>query len=159
MNAALNKTIKLGRCAIPLLEQWFAPLADLVARLYVAKVFFSSGLTKIDDWDITVSLFTDEYHVPLLPPELAAVLGAGGELVFPVLLALGLAGRLGALGLTGVNIMAVVSYWHVLGTPEQAAALTHHLNWGLLLALLLAHGPGKLSLDYWIKRRWLHQAA
>lgn len=154
MNTLTTQAAHYGRCAITLIENGFAPLADLAARLYVAKVFFSSGLTKIDDWDITVSLFTDEYHVPLLPPQLAAFMGAGGELFFPVLLVLGLGGRLGALGLSAVNIMAVVSYWHVLGTPEQAAALTHHLNWGLLLALLLAHGPGKLSVDHWLKRRF-----
>eukprot|EP01136_Pigoraptor_vietnamica_P014420 Opistho-1_new@56590 len=66
------------------------PLALLVARIYVAQVFFLSGLTKLRDWETTVALFTDEYQVPLLSPELAATLGTGGELVLPVLLFLGL---------------------------------------------------------------------
>jgi putative oxidoreductase len=44
------------------------PLALLAARLYVAQVFFLSGLTKLRDWDTTLALFADEYHVPLLPP-------------------------------------------------------------------------------------------
>ncbi|QDQ27315.1 DoxX family protein [Chitinimonas arctica] len=154
MKTILQSGLAYGRCATTLIERWFAPVADLVARLYLARVFFSSGLTKLDDWDITIALFTDEYRTPLLPPEAAAVLGTAGELFFPVLLALGLAGRIGAIGLFGVNIMAVVSYWHVLGLPEQAASLTHHLNWGLLLALLIGHGPGKLSVDALILRIW-----
>ena len=36
-------------------------------RLYISKVFFLSGLTKIRDWDTTLTLFQDEYHVPVLP--------------------------------------------------------------------------------------------
>ncbi len=75
------------------------PLALLAARLYLAQVFFLAGLSKLRDWDITLALFADEYQVPLLPSELAAWLGTGGELVLPVLLALGLFGRFAALGL------------------------------------------------------------
>ena len=54
---------------------------DLGIRLYIAKVFFLSGLTKIRDWETTVTLFREEYHVPVLPPELAAFMGGTGELV------------------------------------------------------------------------------
>ena len=82
---------------------------DLGIRLYIAKVFFLSGLTKIRDWETTVTLFQEEYHVPLLPPELAAFMGTAGELVLPVFLVIGLATRIAAFGLTFVNIMAVVS--------------------------------------------------
>jgi len=133
---------------------WLAlatPLLDLWIRWDVASAFFRSGLTKIESWDKTVFLFQEEYHVPLLPPEAAAFLGTFGELVFPPLLLLGLAGRFSALSLSFVNIVAVVSYWHVLGKNE--AALASHYYWGLLLLVTLLHGPGKLSLDHWI-RRW-----
>lgn len=133
---------------------WLAlatPLLDLWIRWDVASAFFRSGLTKIESWDKTVFLFQEEYHVPLLPPEAAAFLGTFGELVFPPLLLLGLAGRFSALSLSLVNIVAVVSYWHVLGKNE--AALASHYYWGLLLLVTLLHGPGKLSLDHWI-RRW-----
>lgn len=143
-----------GLAAQYLLDHCLAPLADLAARLYVAQVFFNAGLSKLTDWDSTLFLFREEYHVPLLPPALAAVAGTGGELLFPLLLAAGLTGRLAALGLSAVNIMAVVAYWHVLGTPEQAAGLNQHLLWGLLLAMLAAHGPGRLSLDALCRRRW-----
>lgn len=125
-------------------------LAQLAARWQVAQVFFLSGLTKIRDWDTTLALFRDEYHVPLLPPGLAALLGTGGELVLPVLLLLGLGGRLAALGLSVVNVMAVLS---LPDMPEPALNL--HLFWGSLLLGLLLWGPGRLSLDAWWWPRWL----
>lgn len=118
---------------------------DLGIRLYLAKVFFLSGLTKIRDWDTTLTLFQEEYHVPVVPPELAAFMGTAGELVLPVFLTLGLATRLAAFGLTFVNIMAVVSYWYVLKGAEPA--LAQHVYWGVLILVVLLHGPGKLSLD------------
>ena len=118
------------------------PLAQLAARLYVAKVFFWSGLTKVRDWDTTLALFHDEYHVPWLPPELAALLGTGGELLLPVLLAAGLFGRFAALGLSVVNAVAVLSLAEI-----AEPALNQHVFWGSLLAGLLLWGPGRLSLD------------
>ena len=125
------------------------PLALLAARLYVAQVFFLSGLTKIRDWETTLALFENEYQVPLLPPALAAWMGTGGELLLPVLLALGLAGRFAAAGLSVVNVVAVLSL------PEIApAALQQHQFWGSLLLGLLLWGPGRLSLDAWIGRRF-----
>ncbi|OYV00969.1 MAG: hypothetical protein CFE45_06850 [Burkholderiales bacterium PBB5] len=127
-------------------------LAQLAARLYVAKVFFWSGLTKLRDWDITLALFADEYHVPLLPPPVAAVLGTGGELVLPVLLALGLGGRFAALGLSVVNVVAVLSLSDI---PEPA--LNQHIFWGSLLLGLVLWGPGRWSADGLIGR-WLAQA-
>lgn len=126
------------------------PLALLAARLYVAKAFFLSGLTKIQDWDTTLALFADEYHVPLLPPEVAAVAGTTGELVLPVLLALGLAGRFGAMGLFVLNIVAVLSLQEVAD-----AALQQHVFWGSLLAGLVLWGPGKWSVDRFVAPRFL----
>ena len=130
---------------------WPTALLDLWIRWDVASAFFRSGLTKTESWDKTVFLFQAEYHVPLLPPEFAAALGTFGELFFPPLLLLGLAGRFSALSLSVVNVVAVISYWHVLGKNE--AALASHYYWGLLLLVTLLHGPGKLSLDHWIRRR------
>ena len=125
--------------------------AQLLARLYVAQVFFLSGLTKLRDWDTTLALFADEYHVPLLPPPLAAVAGTAGELVLPVLLALGLGGRFAAAGLSVVNAVAVISLAEI-----APAALQQHLLWGCLLVLLLLWGPGRLAVDAWLGRRLLH---
>lgn len=118
------------------------PLAVLLARLYVAQVFFLSGLTKLRDWETTLFLFTEEYKVPLLPPALAAVMGTAGELVLPVLLALGLCGRFGALGLSVMNVVAVISLSEI-----APAAMQQHILWGALLAGVAIFGPGNWSVD------------
>ena len=123
------------------------PLAALLARLYVAQVFFLSGLTKLRDWGTTVALFTDEYKVPLLSPTVAAAMGTAGELVLPVLLVLGLAGRFSALGLFVVNAVAVISLSEI-----APAAMQQHILWGTLLAALAIYGLGPWALDKWIKR-------
>ena len=126
-----------------------APALDLGIRLWVANVFWKSGLTKIATWDSTVMLFTHEYQVPLLSPEIAALLATGAELVFPVLLVLGLAGRVSAAALFVFNVIAVISY------PDlNEVGLKDHVYWGILLLVTLLHGPGKLSLDHLIQRRW-----
>ena len=123
------------------------PLAALVARAYLAQVFFLSGLTKIRDWEITLLLFTEEYQVPLLSPQVAAVMGTAGELLLPVLLLLGLAGRFAALGLSIVNVVAVLSLSEI-----APAALQQHITWGVLLAALVIYGVGRWSVDcLWLK--------
>jgi putative oxidoreductase len=124
------------------------PPAQLAARLFVGHAFFASGLTKLRDWETTLALFENEYHVPLLPPELAALLGTGGELLLPVLLVLGLAGRFAAAGLSVVNVVAVLSLAEI-----APAALQQHQFWGSLLLALLLWGPGRWSLDALLARR------
>lgn len=135
------------------------PAAQLAARWFVTAVFFRAGLTKLRDWETTVALFTDEYHVPLLSPELAAAMGTAGELVLPVLLVLGLGGRFAAAGLSIVNVVAVIS----LGAEVPPAALQQHVFWGSVLLGLLLWGPGRWSVDRfaapWLKRRLLGASA
>ena len=135
------------------------PVALLALRLYVSSVFFRSGLVKISDWGATLALFHDEYKVPVLPPDVAACVGAFGELAFPVLITLGLAGRFGAAGLFVVNAMAVISYPQ-LWAFDCPAGIQMHFVWGSILLLLALFGPGKLSLDELIlKRMGLRPAA
>ena len=126
--------------------------ALLFARLYVAEVFFRSGLTKIKDWDSTLYLFSEEYHVPILPPEVAAYMGTGGELILPVLLVFGILGRFSALGLLILNIVAVMSL-----SDMSPAALGQHVLWGALLTALAIWGVGKLSLDT-LLQRWVYRS-
>lgn len=148
MNSPMNRLLALCSPVVRSLES-LQPAAQLAARLFVAQAFFTSGLTKLRDWETTLALFADEYHVPLLPPEVAAFMGTAGELVLPVLLVLGLSGRFAALGLTVVNVVAVISLAEI-----APAALQQHQFWGSLLLGLLLWGPGRWSLDRWLLRRW-----
>jgi putative oxidoreductase len=134
------------------LTEWGGSLLALALRLFVGWQFFKAGMVKIGDWSGTLALFHDEYKVPLLPPDLAAYLGAGGELVLPLLLFVGLVSRPAALALLFVNVMAVLSYPQLFAF-ECPAAINDHLYWGMLLLVLAAFGPGKFSLDAWLKRR------
>jgi putative oxidoreductase len=123
------------------------PLFALSIRLWVGWVFVKSGWLKLTTFESTIFLFTEEYRVPLLAPKLAAVMATGGELVLGALVMAGLAGRLSAIGLSAVNVMAVVSYAHVLYSEGFEAALGQHYLWGFMLAVLIVHGPGSWSLD------------
>ena len=138
-------------CISPIVKglDLLSPLVDLGVRLWVANVFWKAGLTKIASWDSTVWLFTNEYHVPLLPPAAAAAAGTFTELFFPVLLVFGLGGRFAAFVLFVFNIIAVISY------PDlNEVGLKDHIYWGILLLITLAHGPGKISVDHFL-RRWI----
>lgn len=122
-------------------------------RVYVSWQFLKSGWLKLQDWESTLYLFEEEYRVPLLSPAAAALLGTAGEIVFPLLLMAGFAGRYAALGLSAVNVLAVVSYAHVLLSPGFEAAVGQHWLWSLMLLCLLLFGPGAVSIDGLIARR------
>jgi putative oxidoreductase len=131
------------------LSEYLAPALDLGLRLFIANVFFKSGLTKIKTWDSTLYLFSDVYQVPLLSPQVAAALATSAELGLPVLLVLGLFGRFAAAGLFILNVVAVISYYSGL----SEAGLNQHLYWGILLAVLLLISRGAWSADAWLEAR------
>lgn len=145
----------IATCLRPLFKvlNFLVPIVDLMVRFWVAKIFFVAGLSKIESWDTTLMLFQYEYQVPLLPPYIAAVVGTGAELILPVLLVLGLGGRVSIATFFIYNMMAVISYQY-LWTPEGALGLDQHINWGLLLALMMTRGYSQYSLDYWISKKY-----
>lgn len=120
------------------------PLWWLFLRLWIAAVFFKSGLTKIDDFETTVLLFTEEYHVPVLSPYIAALSATFFELAMPVALVLGLGVRAAALPLL---IMTAVIQFTYLDHVQ-------HYYWAIMLVGLILHGGGKVSLDYWMARTY-----
>lgn len=120
--------------------------ALLGARLYVAWVFFKSGLTKLNDWESTLLLFEYEYAVPVLNFEVAAYLATFGELALPVLLSIGLFSRKAAIGLFIVNYIAVVSLEDI---PQAAYNL--HVIWGIMLLAVIIWGAERLSADNVLK--------
>ena len=131
-------------------ERWLAPLVLLAARLWMARIFFNSGLLKIQDIDAAVFLFTEVHPVPFLPPLLAAWLATAVELIASTMLALGLLARLAALPMLAMTL--VIQF--VVGAADPAFHVTEHYYWMFLLAFVVAFGPGLLSLDHWLKR-WL----
>jgi putative oxidoreductase len=129
------------------------PLFALALRLHVGYVFLASGLSKLRDWNVTLALFTNDYHVPLLSPSIAALAGTAIELALPPLLVAGLGSRVVALALFAFNTVAVISY------PDlSAAGVKDHVLWGALLLVLAVYGPGSLSLDRWLAGRSARRA-
>jgi putative oxidoreductase len=136
---------------IGLMERLPHSLLALIARFSVALVFWNSGRTKVDGWNIfsvndkTLFLFREEYRVPLLPPEIAALLAQMAEHIFPVLLIVGLASRLSALALLAMTLVIQVFVY-----PQ--AYVTHGL-WAAVLLMIMKYGPGALSLDQLVRQR------
>lgn len=157
----IDGTTRLARPVIGGLER-LAPLADLGIRLWAAKFFWDGALSKVTLGGAfpfihmnpsTITLFEYEYEVPLLSPEVAAYLGTATEFTFPILLAFGLGGRLAATVLFAFNIVAVIAY----PALEQAGVVQHQL-YGTLLLVPLLRGPGKISIDHFIRRHWMERS-
>ena len=117
------------------------PLAihQLLFRLAIAGVFLRAGLNKVASWESTVALFRDEYRVPALPPEAAALMASTVEIGCSTLLLLGLCSRLATLPMLGM-LMTIQLFVYPSAWPE-------HLVWGSILLFLLTRGAGALSLD------------
>lgn len=126
-------------------------LLALIARLSIGLVFWNSGRTKVDGWNIfhvngkTMFLFTEEYRLPVIPPGLAALSAQIAEHVLPVLLIVGLATRFSALGLLAMTLVIQVFVY--------PGAYVLHGTWAAILLMLVKYGPGALSLDHLIARR------
>jgi putative oxidoreductase len=140
--------------AISLLDSLPYTLLALPLRVGAAAVFWNSSQAKLANWDTTIELFTDDYKVPLLPPEIAANMALSIELTTPVLLVLGLLTRVSALVLLGMTAVIEI-FVFPLAWPT-------HIQWAAMLLMLLCRGPGKLSLDYVLwppLRRWFGAGA
>lgn len=121
----------------------------LLARLFPGALFWQSGRTKVDGWDLSdnaLYLFQEEYRLPLLAPSTAAWLALSAEHLLPVLIVLGLGTRLAALGLLAMTL--------VIQTLVYPDAWATHGTWAVALLLLVSQGGGRLSLDHLITRAW-----
>jgi putative oxidoreductase len=140
MNAIQARYQQLAQLA----RKWLSTdLIALISRIAIAATFWLSGRTKVEGWltvkDATYDLFRDEYKLPVIPPEFAAHMATYAEHALPILMLLGLAARLSALGLIGMTL--VIQF---LVYPD---AWPTHLTWGAALLFLIANGPGKWSMD------------
>ena len=133
---------------IGLLDRVPYTLLALPLRAAVATVFWNSAMAKLANWDTTIELFTEEYKVPLLPPEIAANMALTIELAMPVLLVLGLLTRAASLVLLGMTTVIEIFVY-----PQ---AWPTHIQWAAMLLVLLCRGAGKLSLDHVLWQRIRH---
>ncbi len=134
------------------LEKLQSPLL-LIFRLWIGKVFFLSGLQKINTWNDeygVMYLFREEYKVPLLDPVVAAYMATAGELILPVFIVLGFGTRYAAIALSILNFTAAYSYYDTLAKVGQ---VTPHIFWGSMLLTLIVFGAGFFSIDQWIKQK------
>ena len=155
------------------LDAWILSIFLLIPRFYIALPFWNAGTARLQSWSSQEYLFQCETPVPLLPPAVAAGLGIEplpyldplaaayvtviGELTLPILVMVGLFGRLSSLG---IAVMAAVIFFFV-GGPEFIgvdaecffeeenfiANFVEQVPWMIMGMMLFLTGPGKLSLD------------
>jgi putative oxidoreductase len=138
-------------------------LIALIGRFSIAAIFWKSGQTKVEGFAIdlvsgdfqfgwphlsesALELFRSEYRLPLLPPELAAPMAAFGEHFFPILILLGLATRFSSLALLLMTLTIQIFVY-----PD---AYPTHGVWATVLLVLIAKGPGVISIDHWLAKRY-----
>jgi putative oxidoreductase len=144
--SVLVRIIQRSIVALDCLPYWFTALA---ARIFPAAVFWQSGQTKVAGWQLkpsTISLFENEYKLPLIDPTIAAYVSAFSEHFFPILLVIGLATRFSALAL--LCMTAVIEIFVYPG------AWPTHGVWATCFLVVIAGGPGWLSLDHLIARKY-----
>jgi len=128
-------------------------LLSTPARIFIAVTFWLSGRTKVDGFlsvnDTAFYLFQSEYDLPLIPYRTAAYLGAYAEHLFPALLIIGLASRLSASALLFITLVIQVFVY--------PGAWATHLSWATALLFIVFRGPGALSVDHYLRKRYLPQ--
>ena len=116
----------------------------LLARIAMGNIFWLSARTKVKGLltlkDSTFFLFENEYALPVLRVNVAACLATYSAHLFALMLFVGLGSRLGVAGM-----LAITAVIQLLVYPS---AWPTHLGWALLLLVIIAQGPGRLSLDH-----------
>src|SRR6516164_11755109 len=135
-------TIVWQRDATRLAERTLGPLLDLFIRLWLAGIFWASGMVKLHSWTTALYLSAHEYPVSWMDPVTAAWLGESIEIVCPPLLVFGLATRFAAAPMLILSLVIQFSY----------QALDQHLFWAMLFGWFVVKGAGPISLDALIGR-------
>lgn len=132
----------------------FSPFGVLALRLWMANIFFASGLLKLPagflgigkgNWDSTIYLFTSEHPVPGLSPEIAAYMGTGTEIIGALMLVIGFGGRVAAVAFM---VMTAVIHFTYQMDPE-------HIAWAIMLYVIFVQGSGKISIDHLLRKAWM----
>jgi putative oxidoreductase len=137
--------IKPAKLKFFVLETYLTPVFNLLVRIYMGLIFWNSGVLKWQNWPQTIWLYTNEHPLPYLPVEVAANLGTYTELLCALMLFIGLGARLGAF------IFFIMTLFIMNIYPD----IQQHQYWLLLLGYITLYGPGRLSVDYYIRRKYL----
>jgi putative oxidoreductase len=124
-------------------------LIALAARVFPAAVFWQSGQTKVAGFHLkpsAIALFQNEYQLPLVDPVIAAHISTFSEHFFPILLVIGLATRFSALALLFMTAVIEIFVY-----PD---AWPTHGVWATCFLVVISRGPGWLSLDHLIARKY-----
>lgn len=144
---------------LPAAIDWLVSIALILPRLWLASIFWNAGQARLANWNSQEFLFTHFHAVPLLPPSVAALVTTAAELTMPVLLVLGLLGRIGALGLFAMTftIQFIVFQTETGINDFGATPVTNpeHFLWMAAALLMVITGPGRISLDQLIRTRLL----
>jgi len=135
-------TIRWASDAMRIVEITGGPVLDVFIRLWLAGIFWVSGMVKLHSWTTALYLSAHEYPVSWLDPVTAAWLGETIEIVCPPLLVFGLATRFAALPMLILSLVIQFSF----------QALDQHLFWAILLGWFVVKGAGPISLDALIGR-------
>jgi putative oxidoreductase len=144
VTAPSSSLIELSRRVLTWLESFPYTLLAIPLRLAIATVFWNSAQAHMANWDTTFYLFENDYALPFLPPHLAAYMAVTIEVTTPILLVLGLLTRPASAVLLGMTLVIEVFVY-----PQ---AWPTHIQWAAMLLVLLARGPGKLSIDWLVRR-------
>lgn len=152
MTSTFETLCKYYKDTVLLGDKFLWPFLNLGIRLFMANIYFKSGWLRLQDylngqWQNQITAFTDYHPIPFIPPEIAAIMGTGGEVILPILLAFGLATRIGAGGLLVMTMMIQFAV-----PPEYGIQNDDHYMWMLLLAVPLLKGGGPLSLDFLLRK-------
>jgi putative oxidoreductase len=118
-------------------ERSAGPIVDLLIRLWLAGIFFTSAVIKLADWQKALYLSAYEYPVSWLDPVTAAYLGISVEFLGAILLAIGLATRFAAFSMLVLSLVIQFNY----------VTLDANLFWAALFGWYIARGAGPLSVD------------
>lgn len=162
----MKKILNFCFSSIDLLGLW---LAMLSLRLLLGWDFFESGLEKLqgENWFADIQ---ERFPFPfnLVPPEISWQMATWFEVLGGIALVLGLATRFFSVSLFILTIVAIASVhwpdsWQTYSELMQGYGFTDKgfgnfklpvLFLGMLLPLIL-NGPGRLSVDHWLRRRYL----
>lgn len=146
-SSLLSRCVSIYMSLFFFFEKVMGPLLFLFVRIWMARIFWDSGRSKIQSWSTTLLLFQNEYKVPYISAELAAYLTTGTELICPILLVIGLASRMAVIPMLIVTAVIQSTY----------LCSNEHLYWAMLLGLVLCYGPGQLSFDFLIRKSSLRK--